>query len=272
MPATRPPVPFPADHVEEVFLPEAPLVAVVAQVRFPAIASIARQEFLGPFQEEIRGDYPLLHPLQEVNFVVGPEGLTVGNEAGTVWRFRDRTDSWSVSLAPSFIALESRAYVDRPDFVRRFHAVLRALGKTIAPTAIERFGLRYVDRIVLDDASGTSAIAELIRPEVGGVSTTEPGPAARLVHTFTDTQYDLDGASLHARWGLIPERFQLDPFHGEPVAHPSWLLDLDMFTTGLEDFDVDGLSRRANDYADHIYSFFRWVVEDELLRRCGGAL
>lgn len=269
---TRPAVPFPVDPVEEVFLPDAPLVAVVAQVRFPAIASIAREEFLGPFQEEIRSEYPVLHQLKELAFMVGPQGLSAGNDPGTVWRFRDRTDTWGVSLAPAFVALETSAYVDRPDFIRRFHAVLRALAMTIAPATFERFGLRYADRIVLDRPPGTDAVGELIRPEVSGVSIVAPGSSARLVHTFTDTQYELESATLRARWGLLPADAQLDPFHGDAVPYPSWLLDLDMYTSGIEDFNVDALVHRADDFAERIYSFFRWVVEDELLRRYGGAL
>ena len=41
------PTPF-GDPVAEIPLPEAPLIAVVAQIRFPPIVSITREEFIGP--------------------------------------------------------------------------------------------------------------------------------------------------------------------------------------------------------------------------------
>ena len=268
----RPLVPFPEEPVAEVFLPDAPLVAVVAQVRFPAIASIARQDFVGPFQEEIRADYPLSQQIKEIAVIVGPQGVNAGTDGGAVWRFKDKADVWGVSLAPSFVALETSAYVDRPDFVRRFHAVLRALAKTIAPATVERFGLRYADQIVLDRGEGVADIANLVRAEVRGIANVELGTGVHLVHSFNDTLYELEAAAFHARWGVVPPNAQLDPFHGDAVPQPSWLLDLDMYATGSEDFDVDALVLRANEFATRIYSFFRWVIEDELLKRCGDTL
>jgi uncharacterized protein (TIGR04255 family) len=267
----RPAVPFPIEPVEEVYLPDAPLVAVVAQVRFPGIVSISRDEFIGPFQEQIRTDYPVMHQVKEAAFVLGPQGMSAVGDGGTVCRFRAKDDRWGVSLSPTFVALETSAYIDRPDFVRRLQRVLRAVAQTIRPATFERFGLRYADRITFEGNDVLDA-ARLVRPELSSLATVELGDGARLVHSFTDTQYEIHGATLHARWGLVPANTQLDPFHGEAVPYPSWLLDLDMYSTDTAEFDVDTLVRTADDFAERIYAFFRWAVEDELLKRCGGAL
>ena len=72
------------------------------------------------------------------------------------------------------------------------------------------------------------------------------------------------------RWGLIPAGTQLDRLHGEALDSPSWILDLDMYTDVSGDFDVDGLTLTAGQYAEHVHRFFRWAVMPELLRRCGG--
>ncbi len=266
----RPTVPFPPEPVDEIFLPDAPLVAVVAQVRFPVITSIARDEFIGPFQEQIRTDYPVLHQINEAAFVLGAQGLSTSDDSGSIWRFRDKEDKWGVALAPSFIAFDTSAYTDRADFMRRFHAVLRALAATIAPATFERFGLRYADRV--DLAEGVSDLANLVRSEMRGPATADLGSNAELLHSLSDAAIKLQDAEFHARWGVMRPNTQLDPFHGAGSKHSSWLLDLDMYTSRVEDFDVDVLIRRADDFARRIYAFFRWAVEDELLKRCGGAL
>lgn len=263
------PTPF-GDPVPEVPLPNAPLIAVIAQVRFPPVASIAREDFIGPFQERIREAYPVMRQEREVSLVLTPQGVQAGGDSSPVWRFLDRDDNpeWKVSLASSFVALDTSRYTSRSDFQNRLGAVLEALAETIRPSVCDRLGVRYVDRIVLGEADFD--LASLLRPEVLGVATVEPGAGAALVHHISDSEFRLDDAVLHGRWGQLPPKAQLDPFHGDAVDAPSWILDLDMYDTNLGGFDVDTLTSRAATFAERIYRFFRWAVRPDLLRRYGG--
>ena len=53
--------------VQEVSLTRAPLVNVIAQVRFPAVMKIeADSGFVATFQESIRKDYPILRPERQL--------------------------------------------------------------------------------------------------------------------------------------------------------------------------------------------------------------
>jgi uncharacterized protein (TIGR04255 family) len=61
-----------------------------------------------------------------------------------------------------------------------------------------------------------------------------------------------------------------DPAAIQPVNEPSWLLDLDMSTATQQDFEVDAVVAKTRSFSASIYSFFRWAVEDEFLRRFGG--
>ena len=59
----------------EVPLENAPLVRVIAQVRYPLIASLENSSFIGPFQEAIRDDYPTLRPEESrKRHARGPKG------------------------------------------------------------------------------------------------------------------------------------------------------------------------------------------------------
>lgn len=260
------------DPVPEVPLAAAPLIAVIAQVRFPPVVSIAREEFIGPFQERIRANYPVLREDREVNVLLTPQGVQSTGDAAPVWRFLDQAErpQWKVSLASSFVALDTSRYTNRADFLARFGAVLAALTETIRPSVCDRIGIRYVDRLVLDDSDVD--LASLVRPEVLGMSEVDPGLAAALVHSVSDTEFRLSDATLRGRWGRIPASTQLDPFHGDVVDAPSWILDLDMYETNIGDFTVDELMLRAATYAERIYRFFRWAVQPDFLRRHGGAV
>jgi uncharacterized protein (TIGR04255 family) len=269
MPNTEVGTPF-GDPVEEVPLAAAPLIAVIAQVRFPPVVSVAREDFIGPFQERIRKTYPVLRQELESSVVLTPQGVHAGGDAAPVWRFLDNSDQpeWKVSLASSFVALDTSRYSSRADFLGRLHTVLDALAATVNPALCDRMGIRYVDRVLLEEPQ--DQLASLVKPEVLGVAGVDPGSHAALIHSISDTEYRLTDATLHGRWGRIPPKAQLDPSHGDVVDCPSWILDLDMYETNLGPFNVDELTAAAFKFAERIHRFFRWAIQPDFLRRYGG--
>ncbi|HOU92491.1 MAG TPA: TIGR04255 family protein, partial [Polyangiaceae bacterium] len=80
--------PLTAPLPAEVPLPDAPLVRVIGQVRFPPVLSLEKREFIAPFQEAIRSTYPVLRPEQTQGIVLGPQGVAPGPKQ-IAWRFSD---------------------------------------------------------------------------------------------------------------------------------------------------------------------------------------
>lgn len=270
--ATQLSLPFGTEAVDEVPLPNAPLVSVIAQVRFPEIISVSKPEFVAGFQEAIRRRYPVARPERQMQAVITPQGVSAAGEPATVWRFHDRQDAWHVSLASGFVALDSRAYESRQDFIERLEEVLVAVSEHIAPAVYDRLGLRYVDRVELSEPTGRLALAPLVRSEIAGVTTAELGEDATIEHSLCDSVFRLQDATLHARWGLLPPGAAIDPLGVGAVESASWILDLDMFRLGPGDFDVRELVAMTSDFSHQIYRFFRWAVDSEFLRRFGGAV
>lgn len=250
----------------EVPLANAPLVRVIAQVRFPLIASIEKRDFIGSFQEAIRGTYPILRTEQTRSVVFGPEGM-VEARTGTIWRFGSSEGSWRVALAPDFVALETGTYTSRDDFLRRFRDVLQALADHVKPQVTDRLGVRYIDQVAGEHFAD---LRDLVRAEVAGVWSTPLADHAK--QSITENIFTLpDGSGdLKARWGVVPAEATVDPAAIEPVDTPSWVLDLDAFVVRQQAFDVDDLIERTTAFAERIYSFFRWTVTAEFLRRYGG--
>src|SRR4051794_13728758 len=118
MPETLP-VPLGGPSPAEVSLPRAPLVRVLAQVRFPGILKIDDKSSIVPFQEEIRGTYPLFQQeaSQQLHVEVGPSGPAVRHDVGNIWRFTDAEHGWRVSLTTDSVALETSRYSNREDFI-----------------------------------------------------------------------------------------------------------------------------------------------------------
>jgi uncharacterized protein (TIGR04255 family) len=261
------PSPFGDEPLTEIPLPDAPLVRVVAQVRFPQIASIEKREFVADFQEAIRDDYPILREERGIALVIGPNG--VSQESGErIWRFHSADGYWRVSLAPTYVALETDKYTSRDDFFGRFEVVMEATTDTIAPAFWERLGVRYVDR--LDNQADLQRLPDLVRGEVLGLASgyTGDGP----LHTFVGQgQFALDDdVQLLARTAILAPGTSLDPSIPAPETR-SWTLDLDIAVTGQFEFDTTRISERSREFAAHVYRFFRWSVSTDLLRIFGAS-
>lgn len=253
----------------EVPLVSAPLVRVIAQVRFPMVASIERRDYIAPFQEAIRDQYPILRPEQDPLVVVGhPHGFHELRQS-TAWRFYDPGSDWRVTLAPDFLALETGRYSSRHDFLQRLEVALSALEAHVDPKVMDRLGVRYIDRITGEEA--LSALPSLVRPEICGLF---GGPLSDQVElAMSEHSFSLpdEGGQMTARWGQLPPQKTFDPATIEPIATRSWVLDVDAFVAAQgAAFSVTAAVAQATRLAERIYSFFRWVVTDAFLRRYGG--
>jgi uncharacterized protein (TIGR04255 family) len=250
--------------VDDVPLRDAPLVRVLAQVRFPEIASVAQADFVGPFQQKLKHRYPILRKQQEIGFLLTPGGAAPTPQSGFIWRFADMEADWQVSLAPTFLSVETKTYKGQAEFVERLSEALAALSEVGAPLIIDRFGLRYVNRLPSEDVG---SLRRLLRREVlGVVSEHDFASPVELLHMITESRFELKNRGiLHARWGFLPPRASIDPTL-EAVAEPTWILDFDMGSQGAKEFDVGGILAMAREFHDVIYRFFRWSVTDEFLK------
>ncbi len=252
--------------IEEIVLSTAPLIRVIAQVRFPLVVAIEQRDFIAPFQEAIRADYPQLRQEQTQALVLGPGGLSPADKE-RVWRFSDISGHWRVTLAPTFLALETTSYTTRLEFFDRLRRVLDVLERRVEPKVVDRIGIRYVDRI---SGEPMGRIADLVRPEVRGITGTIA--EQHLQHSLTESLFVLEESRLLARWGRIPPGVTVDPNAIEPIGEASWVLDLDMFSAEPMPFSASGVARVGEEFARRIYTFFRWAVTDEFLRVFGGNL
>ena len=256
----------------EVPLPSAPLVRVIAQARFAPILAIRNPDNVASFQEAIRATYPVLQEEPFQHMVIGPLGAPAARE-GVIWRFGDREkqSQWRVSLSVDFVALETSAYASRADFVSRFEQVVQALELSFKPAHCQRLGIRYVDRM---KGEAIARIAELISPQILGIALPNDEPPLSLgdavLHLMTEAALAAQEGQITARWGSLPHNATHDPNALEPIDEPSWILDLDMFTTAPVPFQSEVLASTAKAFAERIYAVFREMVTDEFLRFYGG--
>lgn len=255
------PPPLSGPPPSEVRLPTPPLVRVIAQVRFPGILKIRNPDTAAGFQECIRSTYPVLEKEQARRIELG--GQEIREEI--VWRFRDRARAWRVSLGTNFVSLETTKYESRQDFLDRLQSVVSGIEETLNPQEAQRLGVRYVDRLT---GPAVDQITDLIRKEVLGVLPSDIGQIA--THILTESHFSTEEGQLNARWGKLPPHATTDPDAVEPCEAPSWIIDLDMFTSDPQTFSTPELIDNAKRFTERVYSVFRWMVTDSFLKFYGG--
>jgi uncharacterized protein (TIGR04255 family) len=228
--------------------------------------AVEQPELIRAFQDAVRPEYPVLRPEQTKGLVVTSGGVAPAQQR-TTWRFSDIDGRWRLSLAPDFLALETTSYESRSRFLERLGRALEVLAEHVDPALVDRLGVRYIDRIT---GTAVGDIDKLVRPEVRGIVGT---PAARHVqHTLSESIFALENESVLARWGCLPAGATLDPSAIEPISEVSWILDLDMFSTKQVPYSSAILLKDVQRFSERLYTFFRWTVTKEFLRRYGGEL
>jgi uncharacterized protein (TIGR04255 family) len=250
---------------EEVHLKYAPLISVLAQLRFPAQPQFDQREAVAAFFEALRGTYPVVREEQIRGIAfqgiqLSDPAKAVEAKAWTIWRLSDVTNSWRLSLSRDFLTLETSAYLSHGDFIQRWGVILEAFHGALNPAVVDRFGLRYVDRI---RSPALSQLPKLIRSEMLGVLGISA--ASKLLQSYSESIFELAPDRLVARWGQLGANVSYDPGTITPIPEPSWILDLDMFREMTRPFDPRAIADEANTYAQKIYTFFRWVVTRDFL-------
>lgn len=251
---------------EEVALARAPLVCVIAQIRFSEVLAVATDEFVAPFQQAILSKYPLLtHGKVQQTIFESSGSISIRTEK--VWRFANLENTWTVSLSQTFLALETNSYTSRVDFLARLREAVSALIKHINPAMVDRLGVRYIDRI---GGEAMHQIRSLVRDEICGIAGLPQFNQQNF--SITENKFNLPHATLVARWGQLAKNVGLDPLIIPALDTPSWILDLDMSTLDHTsvNVDVEAIINRAQSFSERIYTFFRWVVTDDFLAFYGG--
>jgi uncharacterized protein (TIGR04255 family) len=268
MPTQLPP-PLGGPPPSEINLPRAPLVRVLAQVRFPGILKIDSKEVVSSFQEEIRRDYPLFEqqPTQRLEVQIGPSGPAVQQMPGTNWRFQDAKRNWRLSLTTDSLSLEVESYTSRADFLARWTRVIAAVERLFEPGIALRIGMRYIDRVA---EKPLDTIDALVNTDILGI--VRPAFRDHVRHALSEATLSVEEGDLLLRWGIMPANATIDPNVLPPVPHLSWILDIDVSSGEQRAFVSAQLGDSFRALAERAYSIFRHMTTPEFLKTYGGTV
>ncbi len=130
-------------------LRNAPLIYVVAQVRFSAIVAI--DKFVPEIQEKLRHKgFPRFLRGQVMEVALQPDGTPKFN-AVERYEFQDKDARLGVVLQSNSLAVHTNNYSHYENFEEEIKTALMAVHRVVNINLTERIGLRYVNLIRLQD-------------------------------------------------------------------------------------------------------------------------
>lgn len=274
MPRTKTPTvktgynPFIDAPPAEVPLKDPPLVAVVAQIRFPRRLSITNpsSSFVSEFQELIRGTYRQVEEVKIMNIKVSGAGVDPELKPESLWRFFDKENKWRVSLSPEFISLDTTSYSSRTDFVERLMVLVDALEQALKPDQALRIGIRYLNRLSEDKNQN---LKKIIKPEALGTTQLNAFESSKI-YLMNDAAFKTKEGEGKMRWGYLPADATHEPELMSPVNYAAWVCDIDSTNEEILDFNSKKLRPVVSDLAGRAYAMFRSLVTDDFLTIHGG--
>lgn len=252
--------------ISEIPLADAPLLKVLAQVRYPRPLDFQDELSVKPVRQALAERYPVNREAKATALLLTPDGVSQQPTAEVNWIFEDVETSWKVTLSDKSVSIETTAYKSREEFCRRLSEVVHAVSDALNPPVYDRLGVRYINYI--DDEHAIAELDKLVRPVVlAGLLI--PHAGVELRHSLCDTLFVDGNTQLQVRWGWLPPGTGIDPTV-QPPAKPYWLFDMDSFTGKGGPFKPEALDALALDLAERAHRFFRWAITDEFIKRFGG--
>ena len=241
--------PFKIKDLQEIPLPNAPLVRVIAQVRFSSIVSIQNSKFIASFQESLRSEYPIVQSDKNLMInILDPKD----QREEVVWRLLDESKNWRIILASEFLAFETLKYESRDDFFSRYKKVVHSLAEHIKPSSINRIGVRYIDQIT---GSELEKISDLVRNEILGIHNSSLNEY--ILSSLRQTLFRIDeDKRLSARWGKLEKQQTYDPNSVARTDKDSWILDLDAFINKEQKFNGEKIVEQSKNLSSYYLQFF----------------
>jgi len=243
-----------------------PLHQVICQLRFPPILRIDTENPT-VFQERIRHTFPEFRVLYDDTQDSLPKSLSEGlppemrnllsPKSNPRFQFYIRDDSWVVTLAKDFLALETSKYSRWEEFRDLTELALKALSEVYEPAYFTRIGLRYrnvIDRkrLGLGDAEWRTLIEDFV---LGHLARTETSGSIMEQHSKYLLKLNEDGDLVRMEYG------QVTYTTGDP-GNLLYLLDHDFYTN--EKMEKKDVINRLAAYNSLNGRLFHWCIKESL--------
>lgn len=249
-------------------LSRAPVVYVLAQIRFSAVLKMA--EYIPAIQEELRGDYPRYEQQQTAILQIGGQGVAAPALA-TRWSFEDKAQQCGFIIDQSSLVFHTSNYVDFPHFRDRLLGGVAHVQNIVNTPLIERVGLRYIDLIMPTD---DEPIERYMKPELVGFSLAPLGLSNEVNQQLVNAK--TAAGQLWVRFTKAKNTSPLPPDLGSVSLQlkripssdrDSAIMDTDHFAEKSMDFDLNQLTQVIDALQAPIGDVFKAAITEHAVEQ-----
>lgn len=249
---------------ESAKLPRAPLIFVLAQVRFNPVSKM--EYYVPDIQEYLRHHGFPWYRLENIqNIMIGPDTKA---EITKRWIFDDVNHLRQVILTTDAITFQTTAYDTFDRFLSDLNTATQPLVDHAKVELIQQIGLRYVDLLTEIDGSNSR---DLVKPGFSGISGSEIA-AGKTAFSFVLQAQTPSGVLTIRSVQLLDMQAFLPPDIGQTslrfpdrVSNPqnARVLDFDHITQKNLPFNCETLSRELTDLHEYTDKAFRAVTTEQ---------
>jgi uncharacterized protein (TIGR04255 family) len=224
----------------------APVVFVLAQVRFPAILKMAA--YVPEIQNFLREQgFARYAEEQMQQLIFGPQ---IKAEMGNRWVFAKRDRREAVVLATNFVVYETSQYDVFGTLAARFRDVLRVIKEQTRVEFADQLGLRYVDLIRQADRTTPR---DFLREPLRGLTSDELGASTSQCQFVIQAKTQHGDLFIRSYEGcgsdfMPPDLISTHLDYGVTMSEDDCfrILDFDHISRGEIDFDPDAVLDRIH--------------------------
>ncbi|MBW4661837.1 MAG: TIGR04255 family protein [Drouetiella hepatica Uher 2000/2452] len=207
-------------------------------------------------------DYPILQPQQDVQ--IGAVGAPDGSSEvfqriqWSGFRLQDEQNRHVAQFTLNGVAFSRlEPYEEWISFQTEAFRFWHIFLELAEPTVIQRLGVRYINRIPLDNGEQPSLYLNTVPPAPSGLEL----PTESFFHQDT---YRVPGYPYHINWVRTIQPEGTDPANGRAL-----IVDIDVFTTELLQLDQDTLIQQLKEMRWLKNKVFFSCITDTALARFG---
>lgn len=231
------------------------LTNVIGRIDYQAILLLLREE-PAEFQEKIRHDFPRFSKehLIELKFAPGVQEDPQPKRA-VAWKFKDKTETRTVTLTADYIALETNKYTQFPDFSGSLSSLYQFFCDIYRPELIKRIGLRYINQITMPDGNPFEW-DDLINADLTSNLKAFPGLQQNILRSMHQLHLIKDDFKIIFQFGIFNSEYP------NAIAKKEFILDYDCVLE--QETEPDGVIRYFNQFNIEIEKLFEHSINEGL--------
>ena len=232
------------------------LTNVILKINFPVILEIS-DGTPTTFQKSILRDFPILEPVQQMEFKIENKGLNVVDHKSNkiLWKFHNKENTEFVELDFGSLAYIVKNYTDYSTFRKSAESIFSRFFSNFPSILISRLGLRYINQITLEGTDYFNWGGYLNQNLIKKIDFYRNKTEIRRLLTVSELALD-EETVLNFKFGILNSTYP------SPIVNREFLLDYDCHTS--IQFEKEILTTKVNMYHRYIKDYFEASITDNL--------